>query len=133
MASKPKNGKPKITQICSSNVIHVWLWYQLMKTLNDIGSHVDIKAWSKMAINEMLTLINAMESRFRAPLVSKNMLSPWWYENLGSMSSSLSTPKIQSICALKSACPFQPPRKKSLPLHLCIYISHITHYLDHLT
>ena len=23
MASKPENGKPKITQICNSNVIHV--------------------------------------------------------------------------------------------------------------
>ena len=44
--------------------------------LNDIGSHVDIKACIKMTINEMLTLINVMESHFRAPLVSKNMFSP---------------------------------------------------------
>ena len=42
----------------------------------------------------MFILINAMESHFRATLVSKIMLSPWWYENMGSMSSSLSSPKI---------------------------------------
>ena len=46
-----------------------------MKTLNHIGSHVDIKAYSKMRINEMFTLINPMESHFRASLVSKNTLS----------------------------------------------------------
>ena len=102
----------------------------MMKTLNDIGSHVDIKACSKMAINEMLTLINAMKSHFHAPLVSKNMLSLWWYKNPSSMSSSLSTPKIQSMCSLKSAysvCPFQPPRRRSLHLHLCIYINKYIH------
>ena len=33
-----------------------------------------------MTINEMLTLINAMESHFRAPLMSKNMLNLLWYD-----------------------------------------------------
>ena len=102
-----------------------------MKTLNHIGSHVDIKAYSKMRINEMFTLINPMESHFRASLVSKNTLSSWWCENPGSMSSSLSTPKIQFVCSLKSACsvcPFSAPKKnRNLHLHLCIYTNKYIH------
>ena len=80
-----------------------------------------------MAINEMLNLINTMESHFCTPLVSKNMLSLWWYENPGSMSSSLSTPKIQSVCALKTSVqcmPFFQPKKKKY-----IYIYHTLHTL----
>ena len=107
-----------------------------MKTLNHIGSHIDIKAYSKMGINEMFTLINPMESYFRAPLMSKNTLNSWWCENPGSMSSSLSTPKIQFVCSLKSACsvcPFLAPKKnRNLYLHLCIYTNkyiHIYHIL----
>ena len=99
--------------------------------LNDIGSHVNIKACIKMTINEMLTLINVMENHFHVSLVSKNMLSPWWYENSGSMSSSLSTLKIQSMCALKMSVQcvsfFRPKKKK--PSFALIYIYHTLHTL----
>ena len=83
-----------------------------------------------MTINEMFTFINAMESHFCATLVSKNMLSPWWYENSGSMSYSLFTPKIQSVSALKTnvqCMPFFHPKKKK-PYFALIYI-HIYHTL----
>ena len=108
------------------------LWWNNFK--HHTRSHVDIKACSKRAIDEMLTLINPMESHFRAPLVSKNMLSPWWCENPGSMSSSLSSPKIQSMCALKTnvqCMPFFNPRRRSLPLHLYIYIYIHIYYTLH--
>ena len=78
----------------------------------------------------MFAFINSMESHFRAPPVSKNMLSLWWYENSGSMSYSLFTRKIQSMSALKKSVqcmPFFHPKEKK-PYFALIYI-HIYHTL----
>ena len=91
-------------------------WILWWKNLNHIGLHVDIKACSKRAIDEMLTLINPMESHFCASLVSKNTLSSWWCVNLGSMSSSLSAPKIYpcvSFEEFKQCVPFSTLKKKN--------------------
>ena len=113
------------------------------KDLNHIGSHVDIKTCSKKAIDEMFTLINPMESHFRAPLVSKNTLSRWWCENPGSMSFSLSTPKFSPcVCseeiAVRALLALQRKHNKTeqkflFPLCIYIYIykqiySYIPHY-----
>ena len=83
------------------------------KTLNHVGSHVDIKTCSKMAIDEVFTLINPMENHFCAPLVSKNMLSQWWCETGFNELFPFYT-QIQSMCVLWrvcTTCPFQLSRE----------------------
>ena len=86
----------------------------------------------------MLTLINAMESHFRTSLVSNDMLNAWWSENPGSISSFLSTSKIQFVCVLwrvRAVC--EPQDKEALfalmvyiQINIFIYITLHTYYLD---
>ena len=77
----------------------------------------------------MLTLINAMESHFRTSLVSNDMLNAWWSENPGSISSFLSTPKIQFVCVLwrvRAVCDFCT---YGIYTNKYIHVYHITHIL----
>ena len=106
--------------------------------LNDIRSHVDIKAcikWQQMKCLPLLIPWKAIFVLHRCPRIclvcgGMKIQVQWVIPFLHARFS----PWVLSrrVC---SACPFFIPRRRSLTLHLYIfiYITHYTHYLDHLT
>ena len=72
----------------------------------------------------MFTMINAMESHFRAPLVSKNMLNLWWYDRAQDSIHVCS----QDECAVRAIFSAQE-EKAFLYTHIYSYISHITYII----